>query len=296
MTADTRCQQGSGIVSVSETAVEHTMTEQAEDIGSVFRHLHDQTGVFVIPNPWDVGSARMLASLGFKALATTSAGFAFSMGVCEGTVSPESTMAHCKAIVEATPLPVSADLEQGFGDSPEAVADCIERAAAVGLAGGSIEDYSGDPAHPIYDFDLAVDRISAAVSAAKSLPRDFVLTARCENFLWKKPDVDDTIARLQAFEKVGADVLYAPGLRDLDLIGLVCSSVSKPVNVVMGMPGSTFTVEELRSVGVKRISVGSTLARLAYGSLISGATEMAEEGTFEFSKDAIGFKALESHL
>lgn len=261
-----------------------------------FRALHQRAGAFVIPNPWDVGSARLLASLGFEALATTSAGLAFSLGRPEGLLSREEVLAHCRAIVGATGLPVSADLEKGFGDSPESAAETIRAAAETGLAGCSIEDHTGRRDDPIYDATLAVERIAAAVEAARGLGRDFVLTARCENFLWERPDLDDTLRRLQAFEAAGADVLYAPGLRDLEAIRTVCAALKKPVNVVMGLPGAAFTVRELAEAGVKRISVGSALARLAYGACIAAAEEIAATGSFTALSDAIGFAALEDRF
>jgi 2-methylisocitrate lyase-like PEP mutase family enzyme len=261
-----------------------------------FRALHQRAGAFVIPNPWDVGSARLLASLGFEALATTSAGLAFSLGRPEGLLSREEVLAHCRAIVGATGLPVSADLERGFGDSPESAAETIRAAAEAGLAGCSIEDHTGRRDDPIYDATLAVERIAAAVEAARGLGRDFVLTARCENFLWERPDLDDTLRRLQAFEAAGADVLYAPGLRDLEAIRTVCAALKKPVNVVMGLPGAAFTVRELAEAGVKRISVGSALARLAYGACIAAAEEIAATGSFTALSDAIGFAALEDRF
>lgn len=260
---------------------------------SAFRKLHEGSGAFIIPNPWDVGTARILAAMGFEALATTSAGMAFSLGLAEGAVNREATLGHCRQIVEATPLPVSADLEKGFGDSTESAAETIRVAADIGLAGCSLEDHTGDRGNPIYDFGLAVERIEAACEATRALSRDFVLTARCENFLWDRPDLDDTIKRLQAFEAAGADVLYAPGLHDLDTIRTVCDAVSKPVNVVMGMPGATFTAQDLAEAGVKRISVGSTLARLAFGAFVRAAREMRKDGTFRFSEQAMGFAELE---
>lgn len=263
------------------------------DKKSAFRLLHDAPGAFIIPNPWDVGTARILAAMGFQALATTSAGMAFSYGVAEGRTSREDTLAHCRALVSATPLPVSADLEKGFGDSPESAAETIHAAAEIGLAGCSLEDHTGDPDEPIYDFSLAVERIAAAAEARFALAHDFVLTARCENFMWGRPDLDDTIKRLEAFEAAGADVLYAPGLRDLETIRILCEAVSKPVNVVMGLPGATFTVDELAAAGVKRISVGSALARLAYGAFVSAAREMSTDGTFRFAERAMGFAELE---
>ncbi len=261
---------------------------------AAFRALHDGPGAFILPNPWDVGTARILASLGFPALATTSAGMAFSRGVLEGQTSPEDTLAHCASIVGATSLPVSADLEKGFGDSPESAAETIRAAAGIGLAGGSLEDHTGRTEAPIYDFTLAVERIAAAVEARNALPEDFVLTARCENFLWGRPDLDDTIRRLQAFEAAGADVLYAPGLPDLQAVRTVCSAVGKPVNVVIGIGAARFTAAELAEAGVRRISIGSTLARLAYGSFARAAREMRTSGTFELATAAMGFAELES--
>ncbi len=268
------------------------MTEKGAD----FRTLHEAPGVFIIPNPWDIGSARVLARMGFTALATTSAGMAFSLGQQEGKVSKAEALAHCRMIVGATPLPVSGDLEKGFGDSPQVVAVTIREAAQTGLAGCSIEDHTGRQDAPIFDFELAVERIHAAVEACRALPHDFVLTARCENYLWDRPDLDDTIRRLQAFEKAGADVLFAPGLRDLAAIRTVCSAVSKPVNVIMGLPGTTFGLAELAQAGAKRISVGSALARLAYGSLVDAAREMLADGTFRFSQRAIGFAELDGYF
>ena len=258
-----------------------------------FRALHERPGSFVIPNPWDVGTARVLASLGFEALATTSAGLAFSLGLPEGVVPREQALAHCRDIVAATDLPVSADLEKGFGDDPDSVAETIRAAAETGLSGCSIEDFSGRPEDPIFAFNHAVERIAAAVEATRSLSHGFVLTARAENFLHGRPDLDDTIRRLQAFEAAGADVLYAPGLKSLDDIRTVCSAVSRPVNVVMGLPGVTFGMAELAEAGAKRISVGSAFARLAFGALIRAAREIAEQGTFTFSKDAAEFAELE---
>lgn len=259
---------------------------------SAFRDLHHRPGAFVIPNPWDVGSARILFGMGFKALATTSAGFAFSRGRRDGEVTRDEVIAHCREIVAATPLPVSADLEKGFGDRPQDVADTIRLAGEAGLAGASIEDFTGDPDQPIFDFTLAVERVSAAVEAARAIAPDFVFTARAENFLCGRPDLDDTLRRLQAFEAAGADVLYAPGLKDIETIRTVCAGVSKPVNVVMGLPGTTFTVEDLVASGVKRISVGSSLARLVYGEMIAAAGEIREHGTFTFAERAPGFKAV----
>lgn len=267
-----------------------------EDKFSKFRALHERPGAFIIPNPWDAGTARILASLGFEALATTSAGLAFSLGVKEGVVAKSAALTHCRTIVEATGLPVSADLEKGYGDSPEEVAHTIRDAAATGLAGCSIEDHTGRRDDPIFEFNLAVERIQAAVEAKRALPHDFVLTARCENFLWGRQDLDDTIKRLQEFESAGADVLYAPGPGDLKSIRTICESLNKPVNVVMGMPGARFGLRELEEVGVKRVSVGSALSRAAFGAFVRAASEMKAHGTFNFASDAIGFKEIEAYF
>jgi 2-methylisocitrate lyase-like PEP mutase family enzyme len=264
------------------------------DKGAAFRVLHERPGTFIIPNPWDVGTARILAAMGFQALATTSAGLAFSLGVRDGQVPQETILGHCRTIVAATPLPVSADLEKGFGDSPESVAETIRAAAEAGLAGCSIEDHTGRRDHPIYDMGLAVERIEAAAQACRALRSDFVLTARCENYLWGRPDLDDTLGRLQAFAAAGADVVYAPGLPDLASIRTLCKSVEKPVNVVVGMKGARFSLAELAGARVKRISVGSALARLAFGSFVKAAREMMADGTFGFTADAIGFAEIEN--
>ena len=270
------------------------MRNATSDKGSHFRQLHQGEGAFIMPNPWDSGTARMLASMGFEALATTSAGMAFALGKPEGRTTRDDVLAHCKMMVEATDLPVSADLEKGFGDDPEAVADTIRAAAATGLAGCSIEDHTNRPDDPIFPFELALERIQAAVEACRGLDHDFVLTARAENFLWDRPDLDDTIARLQAFEQAGADVLYAPGLHDLDTIRTVCTALEKPVNVIMGMPGVTFGAAELSEAGVKRISVGSALARAVFGTVLRAGEEMATRGRFTFAENAAGFGELQT--
>src|SRR5581483_8219672 len=223
-----------------------------------FYALHHGPTAFIIPNPWDRGTARLLAHLGFKALATTSMGYAFSIGQRDNTLSREQTFANAADLAGATDLPVSADLENGFGDSPEEVANTIRGTMATGIVGGSIEDSSGKPDKPIYDFNLAVERVAAAVAAAKSLPYKFTLTARCENYLHGRPDLDDTIKRLQAFERAGADVLFATGLRSRDDIARLVSALKRPVNVVMGLSGVQLGLEELSAIGVKRISVGSS--------------------------------------
>ncbi len=252
-----------------------------------FKALHDRPGAFVIPNPWNAGTARILTAMGFEALATTSAGFASSAGRLDTAtaLSRDELLANAWEIVKASPLPVSADLQNGFGDTPEACARTIRLAADVGLVGGSIEDATGDPANAIFDFQLAVDRVAAASEAACGLP--FVLTARAENFLFDRPDLDDTIRRLQAFGDAGADVLYAPGLPDLDAIRTVCEAVAKPVNVVMGLQEPLFSVAELEAAGVKRISVGGAFARAALGAFVRAASEVKDEGTFGFSLDAV---------
>lgn len=263
------------------------------ETAGTFRELHERPGAFIIPNPWDIGSARILAAMGFEALATTSAGLAFSHGLPEGKLPRETVLDHCRDLVAATPLPVSADLEKGFGDSPESVHETIISAAETGLAGCSIEDHTGDPDDPIFEFSLAVERIAAAVEACRALPGDFVLTARCENLLWGRPGLDDVIRRLQAYEAAGADVLYAPGLREIGAIREVCSALTKPANVVMGLPGCELTSEEIAKAGAKRISVGSALARLAYGGLMKACLEMTSSGTFTFARDAASFAELE---
>ena len=264
------------------------MVTRSSEWSRRFRALHERPGVFVMPNPWDAGSARILAAHGFAALATTSSGMAFSLGLPEGGVSREATFRHCRDIVEATGLPVSADLEKGFGDRPEDAAAAVRDAIAIGLAGCSIEDHTGSPDRPIYEFELAVERVGAAVEAARALDRDFVLTARCENLLWGRPDLDDVLRRLEAFDKAGADVLFAPGLKDLESIAAVCRSTSKPVNVVVELE-CPFSVAELANAGVKRISTGSKLACLAYGSLIEAAREMSESQSFGFAGGAASF-------
>jgi 2-methylisocitrate lyase-like PEP mutase family enzyme len=254
--------------------------------------------VFVIPNPWDAGTARILAVLGFDALATTSAGLAFSLGRRDATaaISREETLANARTIVDATALPVSADLEDGFGRRPEDAAETIRRAAEIGLVGGSIEDTSADPSRPIHDFGLAVERVVAAVEAARALPFPFTLTARAENYLFSRPDLDDTIARLKAFETAGADVLYAPGLPDISAIREVCTSISRPVNVVIGLTGQNFTVAELAEVGVKRVSLGSALSRAALGGFIRAAREIREHGTFGFVDGAMPFSEANDYM
>lgn len=257
-----------------------------QEKGEVFRALHQRESAFIIPNPWDAGTARMLAHMGFEALATTSAGNAFSHGKKDGAVGRECALANAAAIVDATGLPVNGDLENGFGDSPETAVETIRMAAASGLVGGSIEDATGNDAHPIYEIEHAIDRIAAAAEAAHALPFPFVLTARAENYLHGRPDLKDTIHRLRVYQEAGADVLYAPGLRTREDIAAVIGSVDRPVNVLMGMGEPELSLEELSAMGVRRVSVGGALCRLALGGFLSGAKEMKERGTFGFAKRA----------
>lgn len=261
-----------------------------------FLELHRRPGAFVIPNPWDAGSARILTALGFQALATTSAGFAFAVGRRDSAMalSRDAILQNAQEIVEATDLPVSADLEDGFGSDPDVCALTISLASEVGLVGGSIEDATGNSADPIFDFTLAVERVAAAAEEARKHP--FILTARSENFLHGRPDLDDTIRRLQAFEKAGADVLYAPGLPNLEAIRTVCASVNRPVNVVMGLAGPTYSVGELEAAGVKRISVGGSFARAALGGLMRAAREVKDCGTFTYAADAMSAREAESYM
>lgn len=249
--------------------------------------LHQHDRAFVIPNPWDAGSARILTSLGFEALATTSAGYAFSKGKLDSAagLSRVEILQNAAEIVAATDLPVSADLEDGFGAAPETCAKTIRMACDIGLVGGSIEDATGDPAAPIYDLSHAVARIEAAAEAVQGRP--FLLTARAENHLWGRPDLDDTIRRLQAFSDAGADVLYAPGLPDIEAIRIVCGAVDKPVNVVMGLQGPRYSVADLSKAGVRRISVGGSFARAALGALMRAAEEVRDGGTFGYCDTAL---------
>jgi 2-methylisocitrate lyase-like PEP mutase family enzyme len=247
-----------------------------------FRALHAAPGAFVIANAWDAGSAKLLAALGFPAIATSSGAQAGVLGRLDGNVTRDEALAHAKAIVDAVPLPVSADLEKGFGDTVEAAADTITRAAAIGLAGGSIEDATSDKSRPLLDITLATDRIAAAAEAARASGFPFVLTARTENYLRGNPDRDDTIRRLRAFAAAGADVLMAPGLPDLETIRAVCAAVDKPVNFMAGIPGKSFTVADLAEAGVKRISLATSLYRAAMTGLLAAATEVKAHGTFTY--------------
>jgi 2-methylisocitrate lyase-like PEP mutase family enzyme len=263
-----------------------SQTEKAE----AFVALHARPGAFVIPNPWDAGTAKLLAAIGFEALATTSLGFANTLGAAD--VSLEAIIENCRTIAAATDLPVSADLENCGADEPEAAARAIGRAAEAGAVGGSIEDSTGDPQAPIYDFTLAVERVQAAVEAARALPFPFTLTARADNLLWGQGDLDDTIRRLQAFEAVGADVLYAPGVRDLDTIRKVVAALGKPFNLVMGFADPTLTVDQLSAAGVKRISVGGAMSRFALAAFLQSAREMKDRGAFSFVTKMAAIKEL----
>ncbi len=247
-----------------------------------FRALHDRAGAFLIPNPWDVGSARVLAGLGFEALATSSAASAGAAGRRDGRLTRDEALAHARGIAEATELPVSADLEKGFGDPPEVVAQTVRLAAEAGLVGCTIEDSTGRPERPLYEAAVAADRIAAAAEAAHALDFPFLLTARAHNFLYAAPSLDDTIARLQAYEKAGADVLFAPGLPDLSAVRAVCAAVSKPVNFMAGIKGRSFPVADLAAAGVKRISLATSLYRAAMTGFLEAAREVKETGQFGF--------------
>jgi 2-methylisocitrate lyase-like PEP mutase family enzyme len=255
-----------------------TQKEKAEQ----FQALHRSADTFVMPNAWDGGSARVLTGLGFKCLATSSGASAATLGRLDGHITRDEALTHVRLIVNATDLPVSADLEKGFGDSPAVVAETIRLAAEAGLIGGSIEDATGDADQPLFDAGLATERIAAAVEAARALPFPFTLTARAENFLRGNPDLDDTIARLQAFERAGADVLFAPALPDLESVRTVCANVTRPVNFMVGMRGKSFSVAELTEAGVRRISLATSLYRASMTGLLSAAREVKEQGTFNF--------------
>ncbi|WBY03994.1 isocitrate lyase/phosphoenolpyruvate mutase family protein [Ramlibacter tataouinensis] len=247
--------------------------------------LHAQPGCFVIPNFWDVGSARLLESLGFQALASSSAGFAFSRGLPDMGVTRQAKLQHLREVCAATSLPVSADLQNGFGHRPEDAAETIRLAAQAGVVGGSIEDCRGPVDDPIYELSLARERVQAAAEAARALPFPFTLTARAENHLWGRDDLDDTIRRLQAYEAAGADVLFAPGLKTAGQIRAVLAAVTKPVNVIMGAPGMGLDLAQLQAMGVRRISVGGSLARTAYAALLAAGREMRDQGTFGYARE-----------
>lgn len=255
-----------------------------------FQALHQGPEVLVIANPWDAGTARLLTALGFAALSTTSAGLAFTLGRRDatGSVGRDEALANARSIVDATHLPVAADLENGYGHSPDSAAETIRLAAEAGLVGGSIEDASGDPANPIYDFHLAAERIAAAAAAKRALPVPFTLVARAENYLHGRPNLDDTIRRLQAFEAAGADVLYAPGITSPEDIRTLCASVSKPVNVLMGLKGAPpLSVADLHTLGVRRVSIGSAFARAAFTAFLHAAREVKNHGTFTFAENTL---------
>ncbi|HTR64143.1 MAG TPA: isocitrate lyase/phosphoenolpyruvate mutase family protein [Terriglobales bacterium] len=258
------------------------MPQTQAEKAAQFRTLHNGPGVFLIPNPWDVGSARMLAGLGFPALATSSAASATAVGKRDGGLTRQEALSHARMIVEATDLPVSADLEKGFGDSPEVLAETVRLAAGAGLAGCTIEDATGDATHPLYDAGLAVERIAAAAEAAHALPFPFLLTARAHNFLYPGASLDHTIARLQAFERAGADVLFAPGLPDLAAVRTVCAALGKPFNFMAGIKGKSFSVRELAEAGVRRISLATSLYRAAMTALLDAAAEVKDAGQFSF--------------
>ncbi|MGA2147975.1 MAG: isocitrate lyase/phosphoenolpyruvate mutase family protein [Bryobacteraceae bacterium] len=266
------------------------------DKAIAFLSLHERAGAFIIPNPWDLGTARVLAHLGFEALATTSMGYAFSTGKLDNTVGRDAMLRHIAQIAAATHLPVSADLENGYGDAPETAAETIRLAAAAGVVGGSIEDATGQPDRPIYEKEHAADRIRAAVEAARALPFPFTLTARAENYLHGRPNLNDTIERLQAYQEAGADVLYAPGLATRDDIAAVVRSLDRPVNVVMGLKGVPLSLADLAALGVKRVSVGSSLYRTALGAFLRAAREMREHGTFAFANSAAGPREIDAIL
>ncbi|MGZ4838462.1 MAG: isocitrate lyase/PEP mutase family protein [Terriglobales bacterium] len=258
--------------------------------GNLFRDLHHRDRAFIIPNPWDVGSARLLQMLGFEALATTSAGFAFSMGKPDGAIDRDTMIAHAAAMAAATDLPVSADLENCYADDPSAVAETVRLAVKTGLAGCSIEDVAARVQHGPYEISLAKDRVRAAVEVAHAQPFPFTLTARAENFIIGRPDLRDTIARLQAFQEAGADVLFAPGLKSREDIATVARSVDRPINVIMGLQGVQLSLAVLSELGVKRVSVGSALSRAALGAFLRAAREMREHGTFTFAEEAVKYQ------
>jgi 2-methylisocitrate lyase-like PEP mutase family enzyme len=265
-----------------------TQTEKAR----IFRALHEREAAFIIPNPWDVGTARLLAHLGFEALATTSAGYAFSAGKPDHGVSRDAMLQHVAELAAAVDLPVSGDLENGYGDSPQDAAQTILLAAAAGLVGGSIEDATGRPDDPIYEIGAAAERVAAAAEAARALSFPFTLTARAENYINGRPDLNDTIRRLQAYQQAGANVLYAPGLSSKEDIVAVVRSVDRPVNVLAGLSGQQFDLAALSAIGVKRVSLGSTLSRAALGAFLRAAREMRECGTFTFANDAANSREL----
>lgn len=267
------------------------MTPQSAK-AEAFRALHDRPGMFILPNPWDAGSARILAGQGFEALASTSAGFAASKGVADYHITRDMKLAHVRELAAATALPLTADLENGFGDSPETCAETIRLGAEAGLVGGSIEDFTGDRARPQYEIAAAAERVRAAVEAANGLPFPFLVTARAENFFSGVPDLADTIARLQAYQAAGAHVLYAPGLKTLDDIRSVIASIDRPLNVLMGPFSGFGPMADLAAIGVKRVSLGSALSNTAYGALVKAGEELLASGTLGFLKGAASGKSL----
>lgn len=269
-----------------------TSTPSQQERALAFKALHERPGAFVIPNPWDAGSAKILAHLGFEALATTSGGLAFSLGKTdsENAITFEESMANARNLVEATPLPVSADLENGYGNSPEACAQTILAAAQTGIVGGSIEDATGNHDDPIYNFELSVERVKAAVAAARSLPFHFMLCARAENLLHGRIDLKDTLRRLEAYADAGADVLFAPGLKTREEIEAAVKTVApRPLNVILGLPNVALTVQDMADLGVKRISLGSSIARAAYDAFYKGAQEILQKGTFNYANGIISY-------
>ena len=272
------------------------MPSSQTDKANTFHALHQAPGFFVIANAWDAGSARILAGLGFQALATSSGAAAGVLGRRDGMLSREEALTHCAAIVDATDLPVSADLEKGFGDAPDDTAETISLAAATGLVGGSIEDFSGNPQQPLYDLEHAKERVAAAAEAARKLPFRFTLTARAEGCLRGHPDLDDIIKRLQAFEAVGADVLMAPGLPDLAAVRRVCAALKQPFNFMAGVRGRSFTTAELADAGVKRISLATSLYRAAMSGLVNAAREVNDRGTFGYVEETMATPELNSFM
>ena len=262
-----------------------TLTQQEKALR--FRALHEGPGTFIIPNPWDSASARILAGLGFQALATSSAASAAMFGRRDGKITREQALTHARTIVDATDLPVSGDLEKGFGDAPEIVAETVRLAGESGLCGCTIEDSTGNPDHPLLDFSLAVERIAAAAEAAHSLPFPFMLAARAHNFVYAAPTLDETIRRLQAFEKAGADVLFAPALPDVESVRTVCAAIAKPFNFMAGIKGKSFSVAELTAAGVRRISLATSLYRAAMSGLVAAAIEVKDAGQFGFLEQSM---------
>lgn len=266
------------------------------DKAAAFRALHERPGAFIIPNPWDAGTAKLLVALGFEALATTSLGLANMLGRPDSRVTRAEVVDNCRMIAQATDLPVNVDLENGFAHEPALAAEAIRLAAGAGAVGGSIEDYTGDPANPIYEFDLAVARVHAAAQVARSLPVPFLLTARAENLIHGKNDMADTVRRLQAYETAGADVLYAPGLRNLNDVREVVRAVTRPVNVVTGWLDPDITLVQLGAAGAKRISVGGALSRLALATFVKAAQTMREQGSFAWMREMTGITELRNML